>query len=145
MEIREMRSQDTESISHLYVSVFSNPPWNETWQYDWAYERLNWVYRAQGFRRFVTVESDRLIGAILGHDVPFKGKKEFQIVEFFVDSDRQNKGIGTNLLLELKLELRENNCDFTFLLTSKDTSIESFYLKRNYERDNKLVLLRQKI
>ena len=34
---------------------------------------------------------------------------------------------------------------FIFLLTYKDSAAESFYLKRDYDRDDKLVLLRKKI
>ena len=145
MEIRALRSQDLVLLSQLYVSVFSSSPWNEYWEYDWAYERLNWVYQAQGFIGFVVMDSDYIIGAILGHFVPFKGKKGFEIVEFFVDADYQGKGAGTKLLLKLESKLKQKNYDFIILLTGRDTTAESFYLKRNYQPDNKLILLQQEI
>ena len=145
MEIRTIAESDLNTISQLYVSVFTSPPWNEHWEYKWAYERLNWVYQSSGFMGFVAIDRDRLIGAILGCFVPFKGKKGFKIVEFLVDTTYQNQGIGTKLLMRLELNLKQNNYDFILLLTMKDSSAESFYLNRNYRRDGKLVLLRREI
>lgn len=144
MNISAIAKEDLKSISQLYVSVFSNPPWNEFWQYDWAHERLGWIYRSQDFIGFVA-KDNKIIGAILGYGVPFKGKQGDRIVEFFVDTSYQNKGIGNKLLLRLELELRQHNYDSISLLTYKDTAIEAWYRKRNYQRDNKLVLLRQEI
>lgn len=138
--------RDLKLISQLYVSVFSSPPWNECWQYDWAYERSSWIYRSQSFLGFVAKDNNnKTIGAILGYGVPFKGKQGHQIVDFFIDTNYQNKGIGSKLLLHLESELKQNNYDFISLLTSKNTAIEAWYKKHNYQRDNKLVLLRQEI
>ena len=145
MNISAIVEEDLKLISQLYVSVFSNPPWNEFWQYDWAHERLSWIYRSQVFIGFVAKDNNKTIGAILGYCVPFKGKQGYRIVEFFVDTRYQNKGVGNKLLLRLELEVRQHNYDFISLLTYKDTAIEAWYKKRNYHRDNKLVLLRQEI
>ena len=144
MKIKAIAESDLDVISQLYVSVFSSSPWNEHWEYKWAYERLNWIYQSQGFMGFTAIDKNEVIGAILGHFVPFKGKKGFKIVEFFVDVNCQNKGIGTKLLTQLELSLK-NDYDFISLLTAKNTDAESFYLNRNYRRDDKLVLLRKEI
>ena len=132
-------------MSQLFVSVFNNSRWNEHWEYSWAYERLNWIYEAQGFIGFYIADGDRIIGAILGRFAPFQGKKGFEIVEFFIGTNYQNQGLGTKLLLKLELELKQRNYDFISLLTSRDTEAESFYRKRNYEPDDKLILLRKNI
>ena len=145
MEIRAIANRDLKSISQLYVSVFTSPPWNEYWEYRWAYERLNWIYQSQDFAGFISLDGNKINGAILGYFIPFKGKKGFKIIEFFIDTNYQNKGIGTKLLTQLELSLKQNNYDFVSLLTAKNTDAESFYLNRNYRRDDKLVLLRKEI
>ncbi|MGL6337527.1 MAG: GNAT family N-acetyltransferase [Waterburya sp.] len=145
MEICAIDEKDLESISQLYVSVFSSQPWNENWEYDWAYERLNWIYQSQGFIGFIARDNNKTIGAILGHFVPFQGEKGFEIKEFLVKESYQNQGVGTKLLTRLNLELKHNHYNFISLLTAKDTVVESFYLKRNYQRNNQLVLLRHTI
>ena len=132
-------------MSQLFVSVFIDSPWNEHWKYSWAYERLNWIYRSQGFVEFVAKDEDLAIGAILGCLVPFQGKKGFKIVEFFLATGDRSRGIGTKLLDTIELELKRRNCDFILLLTNKNSTAESFYLKQNYKPDNKLILLRKNI
>ena len=145
MEISAITRQDLASLSQLYVSVFNNPPWNEHWEYSWAYERLNWVHQAQGFIGFVVLDKNIPIGAILGHFVPFQGSKGFTVSEFFVSTNYQNRGVGTRLLQKIELELRQKNYSFVSLLTSKNSVAESFYLKRDYKKDDKLILLRREI
>ena len=145
MAIAAIAKQDLKLISQLFVSVFSNPPWSEYWEYNWAYERLNWIYEARGFVGFFIADDDLIIGAILGRFAPFQGKKSFEIVEFFVRTNYQNQGVGTKLLLKLESELKQNYYDFIVLLTSRNTEVESFYRKRNYKPDDKLVLLRKNI
>ena len=145
MEIVAIAESDLELVSQLYVDVFSNPPWNEHWEYNWAYERLNWVYRSQGFMGFVARNGDRILGAIFGYSAPFQGKKGLIIVEFFVSNDYQNRGIGTRLLKEIELELKSRKYNFISLLTNEDSSAKSFYLKHNFKRDNKLIFLRREI
>ena len=145
MKIEATAQKDLKAISQLFISVFSNPPWNEYWEFNWAYERLNWIYQSPGFKGYVAKNSDRAIGSIMGHFVPFQGKKGFQVVEFFVQSDRQNEGIGTELLSQLESNLRQDNYDFVFLLTAKESSAESFYRKYSYQRDRKIVLLNKEL
>lgn len=136
-------------VCHQYLSylslVFSSPPWSEEWELDWAYERLNWLYQSQGFKGYVAQDGDCLIGSIMGHFVPFQGKKGFQIVEFFVHTNYQDRGIGSRLLNQLELNLKQEEYDFMLLLTAKDSIAESFYTKRSYQRDRKIVLLNKEL
>lgn len=145
MNICAIAKQDLQVISQLYVLVFSSPPWNEDWEITWAYERLNWIYQSQGFAGYIALDSKQILGAIMGHAVPFKGKKGFEIVEFLVATHHQNQGIGNKLLTQLELNLKQDNYDFAWLLTAKNTDPESFYSKRNYQRDCKIVLLNKEL
>jgi aminoglycoside 6'-N-acetyltransferase I len=145
MDISAIVESDLQAISQLYVSVFSNPPWNEDWEFTWAYERLNWIYQSQGFAGYIALDGTQIFGAIMGHAVPFKGKKGFEIVEFLVAAKYQNQGVGNQLLAQLELNLKQDNYDFTWLLTLKNTDAESFYSKRSYQRDCKIVLLNKEL
>ena len=57
----------------------------------------------------------------------------------------QNQGIRSKLLNKLESNLRQNNYDFVSLLTIKDSSAESFYAKYGYQRERKIVLLKQEL
>lgn len=145
INIRAIAQADLQTISKLYVSVFSSPPWNEDWEFAWAYERLNWIFQSQGFTGYMALEGEETLGAIMGHFVPFKGKTGFTIVEFLVATNHQNRGIGSRLLTQLESELQLANYDFVSLLTAKDTNPESFYIKHSYQREHKIVLLNKEL
>ncbi|MEL6929602.1 MAG: GNAT family N-acetyltransferase [Cyanobacteria bacterium J06600_6] len=145
MKIEEIAAKDLRLISQLFIDVFCHSPWNEYWEFDWAYERLSWIYNAPGFAGYIARDKKILVGAILGHFVPFQGKKGFQLVEFLVRGDCQNQGVGSQLLKRLESHLRQDNCDFVFLLTAKDSNAESFYAKHHYQRDRKIVLLNKEL
>ena len=143
MELAEVRRKDIEPISNLFLSVFSEPPWNEYWEYQWVYERLQWIYESKGFYGYFVELEGTIIGAILGCVVPFCGQKGFEIKELFVDSKFQGKGIGTKLIERLESELNQSNHKFIILLTARESNAESFYLNKGYQANNKLVLLRK--
>ena len=145
MKIQAVAAKDLHSISLLFVDVFSNPPWDEYWEIDWAYERIDWLYNFQGFKGYVAKDGDRIIGAITGYYMPFQGKKGFKIEEFLIRVDYQNRGVGSLLLERLELSLRQDSYDFISLLTAKDSRAESFYTKRNYQREHKIVLLNKEL
>lgn len=141
MKIRMIEAKDLRSLSELYIFVFSTSPWNEYWQLDWAEERLTWIFNSQGFSGYLATIDGKIVGAILGNFIPFKGTRGFKIVEFFVDSKYQQQGIGSKLLYKLEYELKANAYNFVTLLTAKNSEAESFYLHKNYQIDNKLELL----
>ncbi|NJR45314.1 MAG: GNAT family N-acetyltransferase [Hyellaceae cyanobacterium CSU_1_1] len=145
MDICAIAEQDLQVVSQLYVSVFSGPPWNEDWEFTWAYERLQWIYQSKGFVGYIAINDDQTLGAIMGHFVPFKGNKGFEIVELLVATHHQNQGIGNKLLTKLELTLQQDNYDNTWLLTAKDSDAESFYSKHSYQRERKIVLLNKEL
>ena len=145
MKIREIKVKDLTVISNLYVSVFGNPPWNEYWEYAWAYKRLLWIFNSQGFKGYIAEVNSKIIGAILGFVVPFKGKKGFNIIEFFIALEHQKQGIGSKLLKKLEIDLKNYNHDFITLLTAKNSSAEVFYLNRQYNIDREIELLNKEI
>ena len=145
MEIERVAAKDLLSVSYLFVSIFDRSPWNEHWELDWAYERINWLYNSCGFRGYIAIEGDRIIGAIMGYFIPFQGKKGFKIEEFLVQTEHQNLGIGTLLLDKLESSLKQDSYDFVSLLTARNSNAESFYIGRSYRRSPKIVLLNKEL
>ncbi|MEM7579582.1 MAG: GNAT family N-acetyltransferase [Mastigocoleus sp.] len=145
MEIHTIEEKDLELISNLFLSVFSKSPWNEYWESSWVYERLLWIYKSRGFHGYFAESNKKIIGAILGYFVPFQGKKGFEIKEFFVDVKYQRQGIGTKLLNQLESGLKKNDYEFSILLTCKESHAESFYFKRGYQENDKLILMRSEL
>ncbi|MDY6936080.1 MAG: GNAT family N-acetyltransferase [Cyanobacteriota bacterium] len=141
MKIRKIEPRDLRSLSELYVSVFRIPPWNEHWECDWAEERLTWIFNSQSSYGYLTTINSKIIGAILGNFIPFKGEKGFEILELFVAHQYQRQGIGSKLLDRLEHELKEDGYNFITLLTAKNSETELFYLHKDYQINRKLRLL----
>lgn len=141
MNIREIKQADIETLSALYVSVFSQPPWNESWELQWAVDRLSDIYASPGFIGLLYEENKIVSGALVGRSLPFKGRKEFEIVEFFVKSSDQSAGIGSTLLSKLELALTSKAYKTTTLLTAKGGKAERFYNNRGFKSSTKMVFM----
>lgn len=74
ISVIKINAKDLESISSLFVSVFCGSPWNENWEYSWAYERLKWILDSDGSIGYLAEFTNITVGAILGNFIPFKGE-----------------------------------------------------------------------
>lgn len=141
MNIRKIYREDIKALSELYVSVFSKAPWNETWESSWADERLSEIFASPGFIGYLCKYENNLVGAILGRSLSFKGRREFEILEFFVNTKNQNSGSGSKLLSTLEAELTSKAYKYTTLLTARNSDAERFYNNRGYNSSTKMVFM----
>ena len=141
LNIREIAEPDLLGLSKLYVSVFAGEPWNEAWKVEWALDRLKTIFHSPGHYG-LTAEVDRTqVAAAIGRSIPFKGRDEFELVEFFVQAEQQRKGVGKRLFTRLEAGLIENGCSRCVLLTDRGTDAERFYSDRGYRISERLVFM----
>ncbi|MEM7016974.1 MAG: GNAT family N-acetyltransferase [Pseudomonadota bacterium] len=133
INIREIQEADLDVLSTLYVSVFSGPPWNEEWHHEWALARLTDICEFAGFYGLLVEDNAQVIAGVLGRSLPFKGRKEYEMIEFFVNSERQGEGIGKQLITTLETSLKQQGHAFCTLLTGKGTDAEFFYKRNGYK------------
>lgn len=112
--------------------MFQSPPWSETWKESWALERLDIIFRSQGFCGFVALENDSAVGAIFSRLASFKGKKELEVVEMYVSINDQREGIGAALMQKTEQYAQSKNIQSIVLLTDKNTYAKSFYTKLGF-------------
>lgn len=141
MSIRRILSEDLQSLSELYVSVFKQAPWNEDWELEWALDRLTGISNSPGFHGYLLVDGEKPLAAALGRSLSFKGRMEFELVEFFVDHHHQGKGLGKKLLDTVENFLRNNDYSYSVLLTEKGIDAEAFYQRSGYKTSNKMVFM----
>lgn len=145
MIIREIEKEDITKLAELYVSVFSSAPWNEEWKIEWAVDRLNTICCSPGFYGLTVENQETIIAAAVGRSIPFKGRSEFELLEFYVSPTSQSKGIGKKLLSKLEIGLRDRGCKICTLLTARGTDAEQFYLRHDYQINEKLVFMSSKL
>ncbi|TRZ39179.1 GNAT family N-acetyltransferase [Niallia circulans] len=99
-------TEDTlEQCIELYISVFNSEPWNETWTYSSAKERLTDLLHTPKFLGFLLYVKGNLIGFIAGNSKKSYAGLTFYLAELCINNRIQGKGYGTKLLLSLEEEL----------------------------------------
>ena len=128
----------------LYVKVFSEPPWNETWTEDSAARRLRRVTSRNGFIGLVAYDAAELVGFILGNRLgPYPFSRSFHFREMLVAGPVQGTGIGRQLLETLMGDLRRTGFRYLSLVTKKGSPAEQFFAKMGFRRIPRFGSLKQ--
>ena len=145
MKITKIDNADTAVLASLYVCVFSSPPWSEHWVQSWARDRIESIIQSSKFFGLKAEKDGAVIAACLGGLIPFKGRSEYQLVEFFVDENRQRSGLGSHLLHALEEQLVDLDCQLCTLLTSRMMPAHAFYATGGYESSENMVFMSKKL
>jgi len=141
MKIRKIKEQDLRPLAELYVSVFKQEPWNEDWKVDWAYERLSFIFKSHRFYGYIAEENQSILGGVFSRIGSYRGRLELEIVEYYVCSGHQRKGVGSALLEELKNVAETDGISCFVLQTDKNTYAEDFYAKHGFEAHEENLLM----
>ncbi len=139
--IVEFNKKYIDNLIKVYIETFIGDPWNEVWEYDWVLERIEWLTSLPKFKGYLKLESDKVIGSVLGYQEPFKGRSHFEILELFVSPIFQRKGVGKELVDFLESELKKEGVAVVNLLTGLNTRSENFYQKSGYVVNDKLCFM----
>lgn len=140
METRELKESDLKRCSEIYKDVFSRDPWNEEWEINIAYKRLNHFFNSESFIGVVSILDENIIGFALGNIEPFLHGDIFYLREMCVLPKNQKKGLGTNLVNELENRLLKLNVKSIYLFTDRKIPAVQFYLKNGYKHDKDLTI-----
>lgn len=143
MKIINMQTDRLEEYAKLYVSVFNEEPWNDSWTDEKARIRIGDMMCTNTFVGKAIYEEGMLIGMIWGQREQYFDGIHFQLQEFCVRTDFQQKGYGKALLLELKEELNQIGVTNIFLITSRQESTEGYYQKRGFRTSDFMIVMSQ--
>lgn len=79
-------------------------------------------------KAFVYEENSKLVGVITGK--LRKAEYDSEIMDFYVDPDSQNKGIGTKLFDEMILYFKKNERKKLIIWTLNNSKYKNFYKKK---------------
>ena len=123
---------DKEMIKELYVSVFSDEPWNQDFSDTEQLDLLMNDYIGQNNSlSYGLFEDDELIGISLGRTLHCSSGTQYSIDEFCIRSDRQRRGFGSRFLDMIEEKIRKSDMVCIFLLTRRDFPAIEFY-RNNY-------------
>ncbi|GAA0084696.1 GNAT family N-acetyltransferase [Clostridium sp. CTA-7] len=145
MEFKEIKIEDIEILSSMYVETFNSPPWNDEWTIETASKRLYQMINCEGFYGLIAYKEEMVVGMILGSEEQFFNGLMFNIKEFCIKNEMRNNGIGTILLKEFENRLKNRGVTEIILFTSREDGTEGFYNNRGLKSYNGMVMMGKKL
>ncbi len=138
--IKEITQELMPQCVSLYMSVFSQEPWNETWEPEGTTERLTCYLNSPNSITLGAFYDDKIVGLIQGSHEPYQLQRAFFVKELCVSNSFQGEGVGTALWNELEQRCKEINVTNISLLTLRNTPAEIFYIKKQCQLDDSIRL-----
>lgn len=133
-EIKELTIKDAEMIKTFYKDVFMREPWNDDWSDDeQLHQYITDIIGNRNSLAFGLFEGEQLLGLALGNIKHWYTGTEFFVEEFCIKTELQGRGIGTEFLRLLEVELKVRDIKTIFLMTGKEMPAFEFYRKNGFE------------
>lgn len=130
MELKELCFSDMEMVKELFLSVFSQEPWNDDWSEE---EQLDcYIGDLLGHPRalcFGLFDQGKLLGLSLGYIRYWYEGTEYRIEEFCMSRDYQGQGHGASFLADIEKLLADRKIVHIILQTERNLPAYSFYKK----------------
>jgi aminoglycoside 6'-N-acetyltransferase I len=130
--IRNIDEGSEISYCKLFMRVFSQPPWNESWTTGRVSMDFRRNVKRKNFIGMSAFYGSVSAGFIAGYRMRIF--PAYYLGEFFVDPEMQGKGVGGVLFENLSGSLRILGINRIVLLTGSGTPAEKFYLKHGFKR-----------
>jgi GNAT superfamily N-acetyltransferase len=141
MKLQPIEHFHLKECADLFTSVFSNPPWNETWSYESALSRLKDCYDTPGSYGVVAIAENKAFGFAIGYAETWYEDKHFYLKEMCVQSMQQRSGIGTKIIDALYQDLASQGVSMIYLLTVQDSPAAAFYEKCGFSNHSKMTMM----
>ena len=115
MYIKKLEIENLEEVKNLFRSVFMNEPWNDDWSDD--KQLTNYMQDLMGNRNSLGLalyENDKIVGISLGSIMHWCIGNEYYIYEFFITRENQNKGLGSQFVVEIENYVKELGVNHIF-------------------------------
>ncbi|MBR1955249.1 MAG: GNAT family N-acetyltransferase [Clostridia bacterium] len=126
-----MQKEDIDSVIPLFIEY-----WNGTgdqWTYDLVYKRIWQVLGSPDSYCLMAFEGENVVAFAMGRMETFFDLTAYNLVEIVVAKNYQNKGIGTQLMLELEKRVKQLGVSLIQLSAVNDDMHEHFYGKLGYK------------
>lgn len=140
-QLRSIVHDDLDALTKLYTECFNGPPWNDGWSYEAARDRLGAIVAGRYFRGYVAVVDACLVGMLLGQKERWVTHYHFALQEMCVRPNLQRSGVGTHLLRHAIDELRSENVEKVYLITSPGDAAEAFYGKLGFYKSRGRIVM----
>ncbi|MFW5775008.1 MAG: GNAT family N-acetyltransferase [Chitinivibrionales bacterium] len=133
-------------MCRLFVSVFSQQPWNDRWESDTqATDYLLDLVDNRNSLCFGFYVQEQLIGLSLGYIFNWWEGKELFIKEFCIHRQYQKQGYGKAFMADIESRLRDMAIKTVWLSTGKHTPAFRFYQRCGFTTQDDFAFLAKNI
>ena len=145
MDFYRVEQDNLTECEAVFINVFNNPPWNESWETEAVAQRLKDCYQTPGFYGLIVKIGDVIIGFAVGYIEQWDKSKNFYLKEICVVSEQQRCGIGKALMSALEENLKNEGVEKLYLHTARDTFAQSFYEKQGFYVSAKMIMMLKRL
>ncbi|ODN43554.1 GNAT family N-acetyltransferase [Piscirickettsia litoralis] len=143
IQYQTLNKHNIQKINTLFYESFIAEPWSLQWNRQISENLLDYFINFPNFSGIMATENNTPIAAALGSAMPITEGYIFELKEFFVHPKKQKFGIGTQLMDELKEQLKKQFSDQEIkinLMTNKNFPAARFYAKQGFKQSDGMAL-----
>jgi ribosomal protein S18 acetylase RimI-like enzyme len=145
VKLSNIDEDDLIACSELYVTVFREPPWNEVWSTEDAFERLSDFLACSKSIALKAVKDREICGFLFGKIQQCNGVTSYDLEEICVSNTIQRHGIGKRLVGTLEKILTKKGVSSIYLITQRDSVPSNFYSALGFTENQSLMVVGKKI
>lgn len=136
MNIKQIKTNDDiKKIISLFIHIFSEKPYTETWTEKQAFERINEIFQKGKEYCYFIEDENKPLGIILCQTQTWEDGTHLIIEDCLVDSSQRNKGIGKILLKHIENIAQKNKIVSIDLLSHKDSQALLFWEHQGFKQN----------
>lgn len=105
--IRNYTQEDREVVAKIFMTEYNKAPYNEEWTKESSLDKIEDY--SHGCQIFIAEYEKKILGFIIINHFLYDAGLKGWVYEIVVDSEHQNKGIGTLLMNKAEKYFREKN------------------------------------
>ena len=134
-----MDEADIGSIVPLYIEYY-NTKENGQWTKDTVYKRIHQVWSREDSYCLMMLENQKIIAFAMGYFEQYDDCKTYDLIEIVIVHTYQDKGLGTDFMLELERQVKILGASMIQLQAVNDERHNNFYDKLQYKDVHNLIL-----
>ena len=139
MRIRKLEEADIFRVIPLYMEYY-NEKEGGCWTEQTTFKRIHQVWSREDSYCLILELGEEPAGFAMGYMEQYDDLVAYDLIEIVIAAQYQNRGLGTQFLLELERQVKAAGAAMIQLQAVNDDMHEKFYGKLNYGNASNLVL-----
>lgn len=139
MTYRIMEEADIKKVLPLYIDYYNSHD-SSCWTNETTYKRIHQVWSREDSLCLVLKNNKVIIGFAIGYFEQYDDLTAYDLIEIVIAHKYQDKGFGTDFMLELERRVKSMGASMIQLQAVNDERHNRFYGKLKYQDANNLIL-----